>query len=45
LAVTLLGQGKLKEGNQILEAALQASPSTLAMAGIQGRKSEGAFPL
>jgi hypothetical protein len=26
-----LGQGKLKEGTQVLEAALQASPSTLAM--------------
>ena len=32
LAVALLGQGKLKEGTQVLEADLQASPSTLAMA-------------
>jgi len=32
LAIALLGQGKLKEGIQVLEAALQASPSTLAMA-------------
>jgi len=32
LAVALLGQGKLKEGIEVLEAALEASPSTLAMA-------------
>jgi hypothetical protein len=32
LAVALLGQGKLKEGIQVLEAAMEASPSTLAMA-------------
>jgi len=32
LAVALLGQGKLKEGIQVLEAAFEASPSTLAMA-------------
>jgi hypothetical protein len=31
LAVALLGQGKLKEGIEVLEAALEASPSTLAM--------------
>jgi hypothetical protein len=30
--VSLLGQGKLKEGIEVLEAALEASPSTLAMA-------------
>ncbi|EIM83049.1 uncharacterized protein STEHIDRAFT_64090 [Stereum hirsutum FP-91666 SS1] len=32
LAVALLGQGKLKEGIEVLEAALQASPATLTMA-------------
>jgi tetratricopeptide (TPR) repeat protein len=32
LAVALLGQGKLKEGIEVLEAALETSPSTLAMA-------------
>ncbi|KAI9458105.1 hypothetical protein F5148DRAFT_1321530 [Russula earlei] len=32
LAVALLGQGKLKEGIQVLEIAFEASPSTLAMA-------------
>ncbi|KAH9975978.1 hypothetical protein BGW80DRAFT_1484321 [Lactifluus volemus] len=32
LAVALLGQGKLKEGIEVLETALEASPSTLAMA-------------
>ncbi|KAI0285811.1 hypothetical protein BGY98DRAFT_909570 [Russula aff. rugulosa BPL654] len=32
LAVALLGQGKLKEGIEVLEAALESSPSTLAMA-------------
>jgi hypothetical protein len=32
LAVALLGQGKLKEGIQVLETALESSPSTLAMA-------------
>lgn len=32
LAVALLNQGKLKEGIEVLETALQASPSTLAMA-------------
>jgi len=32
MAVALLGQGKLKEGTQVLEAALPASSSTLAMA-------------
>ena len=32
LAVALLGQGKLKEGIDVLEAALETSPSTLAMA-------------
>jgi len=32
LAVALLGQGKLKEGIQVLEDAFEASPSTLAMA-------------
>jgi hypothetical protein len=31
LVIALLGQGKLKEGTQVLEAALQASPPTLAM--------------
>lgn len=30
--MALLGQGKLKEGIEVLEAALEASPSTLAMA-------------
>jgi hypothetical protein len=30
--VALLGQGRLKEGIEVLEAALEASPSTLAMA-------------
>ena len=32
LAIALLGLGKLKEGTHVLEAALQASPLTLAMA-------------
>lgn len=32
LAVALLCQGKLKEGIEVLEAALETSPSTLAMA-------------
>ncbi|KAF8498609.1 hypothetical protein F5888DRAFT_1690439 [Russula emetica] len=32
LAVALLGQGKLKEGIEVLETALESSPSTLAMA-------------
>ncbi|KAH9169928.1 hypothetical protein EDB89DRAFT_1382929 [Lactarius sanguifluus] len=32
LAVALLGQGRLKEGIEVLEAALETSPSTLAMA-------------
>jgi len=32
LAIAFLGQDKLKEGTQILGAALQTSPSTLAMA-------------
>lgn len=32
LAVALLGQGKLKEGIQVLETAFESSPSTLAMA-------------
>ncbi|KAA1470247.1 hypothetical protein DENSPDRAFT_774116 [Dentipellis sp. KUC8613] len=32
LSVALLSQGSLKEGTAVLEAALQASPSTLAMA-------------
>jgi trafficking protein particle complex subunit 12 len=32
LAVALLGQGKLKDGIEVLETALEASPSTLAMA-------------
>ncbi|KAH9023026.1 hypothetical protein EDB83DRAFT_2527343 [Lactarius deliciosus] len=30
--VALLGQGRLKEGIEVLEAALETSPSTLAMA-------------
>jgi trafficking protein particle complex subunit 12 len=30
--VALLGQGKLKEGIEVLETALESSPSTLAMA-------------
>ena len=32
MAVALLGQGRLKDGIEVLEAALEASPSTLAMA-------------
>ncbi len=32
LAVALLGQGKLKEGIEVLETAFESSPSTLAMA-------------
>ena len=30
--MALLGQGKLKEGIEVLKAALETSPSTLAMA-------------